>query len=315
MPRTQIEKRIRHQRKRKGILVPLIEDFMTRPVNIESHEDADWLRDLTSKMVEREERRRSDTKVFSPSALSECLRYIYLAKNFKELGIPRVFTTRVEPNFYFLTGNFLHIKWQFALYKLDQVTDDDDFKLIAVEHEIMSKHGDHGGTVDVLCEVDREPLIVDFKGLNVRDWGRIARNEIPHAYRIQCADYGMLYNSSIKRRPGGRKLVKRVLLIAENKGGPTNDYPAALCEAEINVRENLPEVRARLEVLREHEQENTIPPPECVSTGRVQFTGCPFRKYCKKEVQAIERERKSKDRDTTKHRLAISTRRGANRSR
>jgi hypothetical protein len=312
MPRTQIEKRIRHQRKRKGILVPLIEDFMARPVNIESQADARFIHALTQTMIEREERRRGDEKVFSPSALSECLRYIYLAKNFKELGIPRVFTTRVEPNFYFLTGNFLHIKWQFALYKLDQVTDDDDFKLIAVEHQIISKHGDHGGTIDVLCEVDREPLIVDFKGLNVRDWGKIARNEIPGAYRIQCADYGMLYNAS-KDRPAGK--VKRVLLIAENKGGPTNDYPAALCESEINVRDNLPEVRARLEVLRTHEKENTIPPPECVSTGRVQFTGCPFRKYCKKEVQAIERERKSKDSNSPRHKLAIPPRRGANSAR
>lgn len=312
MPRTQIEKRIRHQRKRKGILVPLIEDFMTRPVNIESQADADWIHALTETMIEREERRRLDEKVFSPSALSECLRYIYFAKNFKELGIPKVFTSRVEPNFYFLTGNFLHIKWQFALYKLDKITDDDDFKLIAVEYQVISKHGDHGGTIDVLCEVDREPLIVDFKGLNVRDWGRIARNEIPHAYRIQCADYGMLYNAS-KERPTGK--VKRTLLIAENKGGPTNDYPAALTESEINVRENLPEVRARLEVLRTHEKENTIPQAECVSTHTVQFLGCPFRKYCKEEVQAIERERKSADSNSKKHRLAVSTRRRANRSR
>ena len=195
---------------------------MRRPVNIESQDDCDWLHDLMMKMAEREERRRGDEKVFSPSALAACLRQVYLAKNFKKLGIPKVFTTRVEPNFYFLTGNFLHIKWQFALYKMNQKMDDDDFKLIAVEYEVISKRGDHGGTIDVVCEVDREPLILDFKGLNVRSFSQIARGEIPHDYRMQCADYGMLYNATKNRV--GRK-VKRSLLVVENKGGPTNDYP------------------------------------------------------------------------------------------
>ena len=300
MPRTQIEKTIRHQRKRKGVIVPLLEDFMRRPVNIESQDDCDWLHDVTMKMVEREERRRKNEKVFSPSSLAACLRQVYLAKNFKELGIPKVFTTRVEPNFYFLTGNFTHLKLQFLLYKFDQVTNDDDFKLVAVEYPLISKRGDHGGTIDALCEIDREPLIIDFKGLNVRAFTQIARGEIPHDYRIQCADYGLLYNANKKR---ATRKVKRVLLIAENKGGPTNDYPAALCEAEIDVKSNLPEVRGRLKILREHEKAGTIPLPECISTKSMQFQGCPFQKYCKAEVKVIEQQR-NHNKGTKKWRVA-----------
>jgi hypothetical protein len=311
LPRTQVEKMIRHQRQRQGLVVPLLEDFMKHPVNIESQEDADWIHNLVQTMIKREERRRGEDKVFSPSSLASCLRQVYLLKNFKELGIPKVYTGRVEPNFYFLHGNFLHIKWQFVLYKMNKVTDDDDFRLIAVEYPLISKRGDHGGTIDVVCEVDREPLIADFKGWNVRDFGKATRGEISHDSRIQSADYGMLYNASKERTT---RKVKRVLLLIENKGGPDNGHPIALHEFEIDVKANLPEVRSRLEVLRTYEQTNTIPPPECESTRSLQFKDCPFRKFCKEEVKEIERG-KSNGSNSSEYKLAVPPRRGANRSR
>jgi len=285
---------------------------MRKPVNIETPEDVKFINDLLEKMVEREERRREDAKLFSPSALADCLRLVYLSKNFKELEIKKLFSSRPQPNFYFLNGNFLHVKWQFALYKMDQAMDDDDFKLVAVEHPIVSKRGDHGGTVDVLIEVDREPLIVDFKGINVNDFNRIVRGELPHKYRIQCADYGMLYNASKDRKT---RKIKRTLLVIENKGGPTEDFPIALAETEIPVSTNLPDVRTRLEVLRKHEQENSIPPPECISTKSLKFQGCPFRGFCKEEVKEIEKRRAANNRDTKKHRIAISKRRRSDRAR
>lgn len=287
---------------------------MRKPVNIDSQEDADWISGLIDRMVEREQTRLKGDKVFSPSALASCLRQVYLLKHAADLEIKTVKSTRVESNFYFLNGNFLHLKWQFALYKMDKVLDDDDFKLIDVEYRVISKHGDHGGTSDVLCLVDYEPTIIDFKGWNTRWFGQLTRGEpfdAFHEARMQMTDYMMLYNSQ-KDRP--TKKIKRGFLIVENKGGPDNMHPLALHETEIDLASNLPEVRGRLEALRKHGKENSLPPPECESTRSLQFQGCPFQKFCKPEVKEIER-RKSDGSNPSKYRVAVSKGRGANSSR
>ena len=116
-------KLLEHGRKRKGVLVPLLEDFMLKPVNIESDEDVQFLTDLFQTMAERENRRSSD-RMFSPSALASCLRQVYLLKHHDDLDIPKLSPVKREPNFYFLNGNFLHVKWQFALYKMEKAIDD-----------------------------------------------------------------------------------------------------------------------------------------------------------------------------------------------
>lgn len=280
-------KLIRHKQKRKGVLVPLLEDLFQRQVEIESEEDVEWIAALLRTMVERQQRREG-APVFSPSQLSECLRYVYLLKHHKELGITRAGNVRVEPNFYFFNGNFVHIKWQFALYKLDKKLPDDVFKLIGVEVPILSKRGDHGGTVDALCLIYGELYIVDFKGLNVRTFGEITRGTIPPSYAVQLSDYGMLFNS--QKKNNGR--ISKALLVSENKGGPTPKHLIALHEASIEISTHLPEVRGRLEVLRQHGKENSIPLPECVSTTTLQFLGCPFRKFCREEVKEIARVRR-----------------------
>lgn len=287
-------KLIRHKQNRKGVLVPLLEDLFQSQVEIESDEDVEWIANLLRTMVERQQR-REESPVFSPSQLSECLRYVYLLKHHKELEISRLKNTRVEPNFYFFNGNFLHIKWQFALYKLDKKLPDEIFKLIGVEVPIVSKRKDHGGTVDAIVLIYGELYIVDFKGLNVRTFGEITRGTIPPQYAVQIADYGMLFNS---QKQNGFKIFKG-LLVSENKGGPTPKHLIALHEAEIEIATRLPEVRVRVEVLREHEKENSIPPPECVSTTTLQFLGCPFRKFCREEVKQIAKERRDAESSDT----------------
>ncbi len=287
---------------------------MQFPINIETQEDADWIHWLVSTMVERDERRRGEEKVFSPSALSECMRQVFLFKNHKKFGLERRYLPRMEPNFYFLNGNFLHIKWQFACWKMGNYLDPLDFILEAVEFPVLSKRGDHGGTIDVVCRIDEEPYIVDFKGLNVRAFGKATRNVVDVKYKIQITDYAMLYNAS-KKRPTEK--VEKVLLVIENKGGPDVHHPIALHEVEIDVREHLPEVRRRLEVLRKHEEENSIPEIECTSTRQAQFLGCPFAAVCKKEILQEEkrrRKRRANNRDATKLRIAIPAGRRNNRS-
>src|SRR3954466_6488051 len=258
---TNSMKLIRHKQKRKGVLVPLLEDLFQKPVEPETDDEIDFITDILKSQVRRQ-KDRTHRPVFSPSQLSECLRYVYLLKHHKKLKIPKTASVRVEPHFYFFNGNFLHIKWQFALYKLDKALPDQIFKLIGVEVPILSKRKDHGGTADALVLIYGELYIVDFKGLNVRSFGEITRGSIPPQYAMQLADYGMLFNS--QKKNNGR--ISKGLLITENKGGPTPKALLALHESAIEIATHLPEVRGRLEVLREHGEANSIPPPECIST-------------------------------------------------
>ena len=295
MSPSNLEKQLKHERNSKGILVPLLEDFMRQPVDIDSQEDVDWMTNLLEIMVERDERRKGDDKVFSPSQLASCLRYVYLLRHYKQLDIAKMKELRIEPSYYFLTGNFLHLKWQFALYKMEKrINDPDIFQLYAVEEPILSKRKDHGGTVDGIVLVHGEPFIADFKGLNVRSFGEITRAFVPHQYLVQLSDYMMLWNS--QRSKDFR--IEKALLIAENKGGPDAKHPIALHEHVIHSGEHVDEVKLRLEVLREHEEAKTIPHPECETTKGFQFAGCPFQKFCKTEVKEIEKIRRAQSSDS-----------------
>ena len=303
---TATEKILSHRNKRKGVLVPLLEDLFTRPVEIQNMMDAAWLHTLMRKQLDREQARMED-KVFSPSSLANCLRQVHLAKNYDKLGIKKQIPMRVEPNFYFLTGNWLHLKWQFALYKLDQRMPDEIFKLIGVEYRVHSKHKDHAGTLDALCVIKGEYYIVDFKGVNVRTFNSAVNGDVSLQHKIQISDYAMLMNVDKRYR---FPKIERGIILYENKGGPTTGNPIALHEVVVDPADHLPEIKFRLESLRKHEKGNTIPPPECQSIRETQFLGCPFRKFCKAEVQKI-----ANGSDPAKRSVAVPERRRTNRSR
>lgn len=313
--RTKLEKEIRHKRKKPSgkKLVPLLEELFKEPVEIESEEDIEWIEQLLRRMVQRGNDREF-RPLYSPSQLAECLRYVYLLKHRKELGLVRVGSNSPSAHYYFFTGNFLHLKWQFALYKLEkQINDPSIFQLHGVEVPIISKRKDHGGTVDALCSVYETPSIVDFKGLNVRAFSEITRGFIPVTYTLQLSDYGMLFNAASRN---GDPKISTALLVSENKGGADAKHPLALHEAEIQIETHLPEVRSRLKELRRYAEEEEIPPPECVSMQSVQFKGCPFRKFCKEEVKEIEREAKRLARkDAAGLSVAVPSGRRRNRSR
>ena len=312
MARTEIEKQLIQARRlsqRGGIIVPYLHELLKSPLGIESEEDARWLYNLAMKQVKRDQMKQesydNDEMVFSPSGLASCLRRVFLSKNHKQFGLERVELPRIEPHYYFFTGDFLHLKWQFAFYKLSLLYP--DIHLVDCEIPILSKRKDHGGTLDILLLLDEVPLIIDVKGLNVRSFNAIDKSQTPDAYRIQVVDYGMLLNSAIQR--GAYKVppkamahlknrgldefpkVDTAIVLAENKGGPDLNHPAALTEQVFRIRENLPEVRARLEILRRHEEEAKIPKAECQSTRIIDFTGCPFSEFCFKEVKRNEAKR------------------------
>lgn len=313
----------RNGREREQLIVPLLTELLSEPLEIRNESDASWLYTLAMKTVERDKQRKEsydkDEMVFSPSGLASCLRRVYLSKNHKKHGLKSVRLRAPEPHFYFFTGDWLHLKWQYALYRLSLVNP--DFLLIDSEMQIMSKRKDHGGTIDVFCIYKKEPLIIDVKGLNVRAFNSVDRGEPSHNYRVQVADYGMLLNSAITsgryKLPywvldhlGMKELpkIKRGIILAENKGGPDMNHPIALTEHIVDLKSNMPEVRVRLEVLREHDEKEEIPEPECISTRFADFTGCPFSEFCRKEVRRIEAAR-AKAIDPTKLKVARPKRR------
>jgi hypothetical protein len=85
--------------------------------------------------------------------------------------------------------------------------------------------------------------------------------------------------------------IKRGILLAENKGGPDVGHPAALTEHIFKLKDNLPELRIRMEALRGHEEAKEIPEAECESTRLIEFTGCPFAEFCRPEVKRREAKR------------------------
>lgn len=302
MATTRTENLIRHKRTRSGILVPMIEDFMRRPVNIEDEDDIAFLTKLQIKMLVREQERANGTAVYSPSQLASCLRYVYLLRHGRQMKIPRIAPARVEPHFYFLNGNFLHMKWQFVIFKMLKAgavgiepLELDNVEPRWCEGRVISKRKDHGGTVDIGLKILGEPMFVDVKGINVRTFGEITLGNVPPTYSMQLGDYMVLWNS----KPGNDEKVRRSILLAENKGGPTPKFPLALHETIIEAQEQKPEIRRRLELLREYEAEEEIPGPECTGTRTFQFVGCPFQKFCKEEVKEIQQRREAADRKTT----------------
>lgn len=287
--RPKLTSELSHRQRRSGVLLPLLEDFMFKPVNIENQDDVDFLASLFEVMTKREQARKTK-RMFSPSALASCLRQVYLLKHYEELGIEKREPMRREPNFYFLNGNFLHIKWQFALYKMEKhINDPEIFEILGMEVPIQSKRGDHGGTADVIAAVHCVPYVIDLKGLNVRTFGEITRGYDPPQYQVQLTDYMMLWNA---QRPTPPYRIEKALMLSENKGGPDAKHPIALHESVIDLADFKPEVKRRLDTLRLHEAEEEIPAPECTSTGTFQFSGCPFSGFCKKEIQRIQKERR-----------------------
>ncbi len=285
------------KRRASGILVPMIEAMARDGISLspETEEEAEWVKSLILKSIRREES-RLNRNVISPSALSSCLRLVHLKRNYLKLGIKPLRKIRTEAIGYFAKGDFTHLQWQFVLWKLASYNP--NFKILEVDEEeprgfevyVQTKRGDHGGTIDVVAEISEEPIIVDIKGWNLRWFQDAIRGRIPDSAKIQVADYLFLSNAS--RLLGDDRKFRRGIILAESKGGPSADHPLALGELGVRLDEVKPEIKARLGLLRKYEADEEIPPPECQSTGTIQFQGCPFSAYCRKEIKEIEARRK-----------------------
>jgi len=278
---TDLNKRARKVNEEpKGILVPLIHNFMEHnSVDVTSEEDEKFLANLIHLNMRREEERRtSGLGVFSPSSLGDaCVRKSYLTRHaVRPEGAPSPYGFKAH--YFFVTGNFLHLKWQFVLYKMEKwVNNSAIFHVHGYEVGVKSKRGDNRGTIDAVASIHGEPFVIDFKGLNQFAATKIGYGKIPVGYKTQVGNYLVLWNA---QRPK-QFSIARGLLVVEDKAGNKD----VLQEAEITLAKQGKRVRSRLALLRDYEERDEIPPPLCKSLKDKNFTGCQFRSICWDEVE------------------------------
>jgi hypothetical protein len=302
--RNQVEKELSQQQRSTGILVPLFEHYMTRGYGYWDQDDQQFLARLMLKDSRREAVRRK-RPTYSPSLLGGCRRHTFLAAHHKRLKITPTLILKPETRHYFWTGTWAHLRLQLRLYQLHK---NGYLRLRGVEIPVGDK--EHNGTLDAIVEIRNIPYVVDFKYVNDRAFQQVVDKQVPEGYKIQIADYVTLVNEDPDLPD-----VSNALLLVERKSGPTPEFPAALCEYRVNLKVNQRKANDRIKELQAHVQADTIPEPECTSVTQAQFTGCPFRGYCKKEVRQIERQAAADSSNTPKFRVAVPEKRGADRSR
>jgi hypothetical protein len=286
---TPTERRIIGKRRtlRSGaVLIPILEELLENPVEIED--------DLDFQFMDMLIRARAVPRaggVYSPSMLGACVRKAYFSKK----GEKRLAVKSPQTHGYFLHGNFVHLKWQFALWKahrLQKITlaavPEGKGTRLAVEVRVVED--DFGGTIDAIVIIDGSTYIVDFKGINLIDFQRTVKRGAPVAYRRQLVGYGVIAEKVLSLDLAG------CLLISECKAGPTGGRgnPIALHETFVPIEDHRGDVERRLRTLRWFDAKEELPPPECVSTIHMGFQECPFSGRCREEVKKVQRQRESR---------------------
>lgn len=294
------------------ILVPLIEDFMRTPIEI----DDDLDREFITKLVEARSQPRKKG-VYSPSALAACVRKVYFMKS----GQKQFPVQRVEMSGYFFDGNWRHFKWQYCLWKMHRAGIiqllDVGSMCIGTEVYVHNERGDFGGTIDNVVYVPSKNFLctIDWKGMNGNSFNKYVAFGPPLLYAMQSVGYAGLANSSLKmydpasydpnHPPEAQESAKRIkindiLIIGENKNGPIFNRkvksPLGLYEWHITLDKYQPAIADRLKKLRSYERRRETPPPECVSTKRRDFKDCAFAPICRGEIERIEKRKVRLDR-------------------
>ena len=293
--------------------MPILERLLEDEVRVETEDDYRFI-----EMLLRARALPRRKGVFSPSMLASCKRQVIFSKR----GVEKIQPRDPQTNGYFFNGDWVHAKWQFALWKAHQAgflelvrvpaerrdlaweTGDAELGPWRWAVEVRVVDGDYGGTIDAIVEVSpegraRETFIVNFKGIVQYDFMRTIKNGVKREYRQQIVGYGKLANSVLGLD------IEDCLLISENKGGPINGgSPIALHETRVPIAEHEGEVARRLRTLRHYDAKDETPAAECVSTQHMSFQGCPFSRFCRDEVLVVQREREKKARESAKAKTA-----------
>jgi hypothetical protein len=307
---TQIEREILRKRQRSGKLVPLLEELFNEPLEVEDDEDRQFLVEL----LEKRSKQRHQRGHYSPSQLGSCIRAVYFGRT----GVKRTRVIDPRANGFFAQGNFMHLKWQFALWKLHRqgklrlVWIKGDTSPYGIEVYVANKRGDFSGHIDAIIELDGEIYLVDFKGYQPRLYQQIVGGYVPDSDAIQLTGY-MIIVSAGRQYP---LKIEKSLLVVESKSGPDErGSPLGLVEVEIQKNQWRDEVNNRLREMREYEAKKETPPPSCHSTRQRQFQTCPWSGLCLEEVREIQEREKAARSDPEGLRVSVPSRRGAANSR
>lgn len=290
----ELLKQLKRSKKSEGLIVPLIETFLERPVEVEDKLDRQFLASL---IKARSAPRQAG--IYSPSMLAACIRQVYFSKT----GVKKAKLGRVESHAIFLDGNFRHFKWQFVLWKMHRAgivkLIDAGTTCLGTEIFVSNEKGDFGGTIDTLVYLPKSDLVctLDYKGMNGNSFlGAVGKGQPSMTYILQSVGYGGLANSFLANRLP--KKIESVFIIGENKNGAVRtravNSPLGLQEWKFDLEDYRPLVSKRLKVLRSYERRGKVPPPECVSTRSRMFKDCAFSVICRGEVEQIEKQKKIK---------------------
>lgn len=308
MPKTSTEEliqQIKRSSRSESILVPRIEDFLRRPVEIDDDADRWYLQTL---IEARSQKRKKG--VYSPSMLATCVRQVYLTQ--KKTKKKKVERTAMSG--YFLDGNFRHFKWQFLMWKMHRagkiVLIDAGSICLGAEVPVMNERGDFGGTIDNLIYIPEIEFVctVDWKGMNSSGFNRALYQGPSLQYIVQSVGYSKLANASLDLP----KKIENVLIIGEHKNGPMMTRkvkaPLGLVEWKFSIKENQHHVDSRMKSLRGYARREEMPPPECKSIRIQAFKDCPFSPICRGEIEASERKQLSTKKITKKPSVQFNSR-------
>lgn len=301
------------------VLVPILERLLEHEVIPEDEQDFRFL-----DMLVRARALPRRKGVFSPSMLSSCSRQVWFAKR----DVERHRAADAQMNGYFLHGNFIHFKWQFAMWKahragmleLARVPIEHEWEIVdelradnkigrddAVAWkaslnfwhdktrpgvEVRVVDGDYGGTIDVLAHITNQATSYNTHVIDFKG--------------VRLDDYMKTVKKGAKPEyrkqiVGYAKIANKVLglgitdclLVSECKAGPVSGVgsPIALHETRVNVADFEAEVDRRLRTLRWYDFKDQVPAAECVSTNHMSFQSCPFNRFCLSEVKEVQKER------------------------
>lgn len=307
---TAFEKEILRKRLRQGKVVPLLEELFKRPLEIEDEEDRQFLLAL----FEKRSKQRHQRGHYSPSMLASCQRAVYFART----GEPRARVVDPRAQGFFAQGNFMHLKWQFAMWrlyregKIELVKIKGDTKPYGFEVYVENKRGDFSGHIDVFPRIEDVPYILDFKGWQAHLYQRMTMGYVPEDAAIQLAGYMSILR--VDRRINFS--VDTGLLVVESKSGPDErGSPLGLIEVEIDRKTWQKEVNKRMREQRDYEANQETPEPSCHSTRQRQFQTCPWSGRCLAEVKQIQEREKAARRNSDEFRVRIPEGRGTANSR
>lgn len=247
---------IKHQKNAdRDPLSPLIDDYLLQrelPKNRSKR--------ITEYIVPLRESLRPPGR-FSPSSIGGCMRraaFVFVGMSGQR---------RIDPDLemIFEDGKWRHHRYQAMFLDMQSVLGRKAFKVHSIEETVAIPSLHVSGSLDALVEIEKQKIVVDFKGANEWSWKYIHDNQRPkEEHRWQLMTYMR-----------ARK-IKRGVLLYENKGSQERQcfYFDFSGDDWAEIKEWVVEVTLFMD-------RRDLPPRHADCSNGLYMGGkCPFRKHC-----------------------------------